>query len=168
MPHLPSLAEKAVVIDVLKTYGTAGPELLALHEAVMRGEGALSEGERELIAAFVSELNHCGYCHAVHSGVAKLYGLGNEALTDPKMAPLLAYAEKLTKTPAAITDHDAKAVLEAGWSEQALYEAILVVAMFNFMNRFVEGAGLRVDPDYAKFGAKRLKDMGYKALIKLL
>ena len=48
----------------------------------------------------------------------------------------------LTESPSRITDEDAQEVLDAGWSEDALYDAILVCATFNMMNRIVEGCGV--------------------------
>ena len=50
---------------------TAGP-LLELAEVLLRGENTLSRGERELIAAYVSNLNECDFCQASHSIFAAL------------------------------------------------------------------------------------------------
>ncbi|NET05043.1 MAG: hypothetical protein F6K09_11890 [Merismopedia sp. SIO2A8] len=36
----------------------------------MRGESALSAGERELITAYVSGLNACNYCYGSHQAIA--------------------------------------------------------------------------------------------------
>ena len=40
-----------------------------------------------------------------------------------------------------MTQEDADAVFAAGWSEQALADAICVCAHFNMVNRLVEGLG---------------------------
>lgn len=64
-----------------------------------------------------------------------------------KLRPLLAYVAKLNKLPSRLVAADAQAVYDAGWTEQALYEAVQVNAVFNMMNRIVEGTG--VDFDYA-------------------
>lgn len=58
-----------------------------------------------------------------------------------KIKPIIAYVTKLTLSPAKMTQADADAVYGAGWSEQALYDAILVASLFNLMNRIVEGTG---------------------------
>jgi hypothetical protein len=63
-----------------------------------------------------------------------------------KLKPVLAYVRKLTLTPTRMTADDAQAVYAAGWDEQALFDAISVCALFNFMNRIVEGSGLRANP----------------------
>jgi hypothetical protein len=58
------------------------------------------------------------------------------------------------------------AVLAAGWDE-TLYHAIAVTALFNFMNRLVEGAGIELDPAYVKPASERLAKRGYLPLIDM-
>jgi hypothetical protein len=65
---------------------------------------------------------------------------------DQKLKPILAYVGKLTRTPAFMTEADAQKVYDAGWDEQALFDAVSVCALFNFMNRIVEGSGIKVNP----------------------
>jgi alkylhydroperoxidase family enzyme len=43
---------------------TAGP-LGALADALLHAPGTLPQGERELIATYVSALNDCTFCHTV-------------------------------------------------------------------------------------------------------
>jgi hypothetical protein len=64
-----------------------------------------------------------------------------------------------------MTRADADMVFTAGWSEQALHDAISVCALFNFMNRFVEGHGIKGTPGYFALAAKRLREGGYARLI---
>jgi hypothetical protein len=63
---------------------------------------------------------------------------------------------------------DADAVLAAGWDETALYHAVAVTALFNFMNRLVEGLGIELDPACVKIASERLADRGYRPLIDIL
>ena len=63
---------------------------------------------------------------------------------------------------------DAEAVFAAGWDERALHDAVLVCALFNFMNRMVEGLGIRADEAYTTTSGERLKDAGYAGLAELL
>ena len=64
---------------------------------------------------------------------------------DEKMKPILSYVGKLTRESAKITKADADAVLAAGWTERALFDAVSVCALFNFMNRIVEGMGVKAN-----------------------
>jgi uncharacterized peroxidase-related enzyme len=143
-----------VLADVFATFPAGVAELLRYHDIVLRGPSPLSVGQRELIAAFVSGLNACGYCHGAHQIIAEIHGVDPNVLQtlvdDPDrsgaeavLLPILAYVRKLTLTPSRVTDADAAAVLEAGWSEEALFHAISICALFNFMNRIVEGCGVR-------------------------
>lgn len=38
---------------------------------------------------------------------------------------------------------DADAIFEAGWDERAFQDVVMVCAMFNFMNRLVDGFGIQ-------------------------
>lgn len=154
---LPSLPEGAHLADVFKRFpSTVGP-LLEFHDILLRGESDLSVGERELIAAFVSGLNACQFCLGAHTLAARAFGIDpaivNALISDPatagvedKLRPLLAYVAKLTRTPSQMTEADAKSVYAAGWSEDALYDAIQTCALYNFMNRIVEGSGVAPYP----------------------
>ncbi len=75
---------------------------------------------------------------------------------------------KLTETPARMTEADARAVLDAGFSERALHDAVSVCALFNFMNRLVEGHGLKGHPGLDEEAGRRLHDQGYAPLKRLL
>jgi uncharacterized peroxidase-related enzyme len=167
VPFLPSLPRDATVLDVMKAYPESSAPLIDYHSVVLRGPSALTVGERELIAAYVSGLNACHYCHGVHSAVAEAFGIEEGVLaglladveTAPvrdELRPLFAYVRKLTLTPSRLVQEDAAAVLAAGWEEKTLFDAISVCALFNFMNRLVEGAGLRADDAYFAVAARRL------------
>lgn len=58
---------------------------------------------------------------------------------------LCAWAEKLTRTPAAVGRPDADALRAAGWDDRAIHDAAQVVAYFNYINRIADGLG--VDPE---------------------
>lgn len=73
-----------------------------------------------------------------------------------ELKPIFRYVRKLTETPSRMTQADAAAVYAAGWEEKALYDAVSVCALFNFMNRLVEGTGLTGDDAYFATAAERL------------
>lgn len=52
--------------------------------------------------------------------------------------------------------------------ETAIYYTVAVTALFNFMNRLVEGLGIELDPAYVEIASKRLADHGYLPLIAML
>lgn len=167
MSFLPSLPEDARLLDVFRAYPEPARSLLEYHEVLLRGPSPLSVGERERIAAYVSELNGCGYCHRIHSATAEHLG-ARASMDDGRLEPLLRYVRKLTQTPADVSEADANAVLTAGWDERALHDAVSVCALFNFMNRLVEGLGITADEAYVALSARRLTEGGYAGLTNLL
>jgi alkylhydroperoxidase family enzyme len=76
---------------------------------------------------------------------------------EPAMRPLLAYVRQLTLAPAKMTQTLTNAALEAGWSEDALFEAASVCALYNYMNRIVEAVGIVPGEEYAAPDAEALK-----------
>ena len=158
-----NLPENAAVFDVFATYPDLFTPLVDFSQRIFRGPGPLPIRDRELIFAYVSQLNACEYCFGGHSNTTMLLGARREvfdklkvdidkAPVDAKLKPLLRYAKKLTETPARMTPADAEAVYAAGWSDDALMQAIAICCMANFMNRLVEGTGVHADP--AKFAAR--------------
>lgn len=179
MPFLPSLRAGSSLLDVFKAFPETSRPLIEFHEVLLRGPSPFTEGERELIAAYVSGLNGCHYCHGVHSATAERLGVPQGVLqrvvegvdaapVSEKMKPVLRYAQILTRQPDGVTKADADAVLAAGWDGTALYHAVAVTALFNFMNRLVEGLGIKLDPAYVKPASRRLADRGYLPLIEML
>lgn len=153
MPRFKSLPENPHLSDVFRRFPAGMWQLCDFHDVKLRGDSPLSVAERELIAAYVSGLNACGFCFGAHATIAETHGMHPalferlvenpaEAGVDAKLLPILAYVKKLTESPSRLVDRDAEAVFAEGWSEQALFDAIVVCALFNFMNRVVEGCGV--------------------------
>ena len=158
----PSLPERPKLRDVFLRFPQTIRPLLDFHDRVLRDEGPLTVGERELIAAFVSSLNACRFCAGSHEVFARAHGIEanlieavltdlESAEIDEKLRPLLRYVGKLTVEPSKMVEADAKAVFAAGWSEDALFSAILVCGTFNLMNRMVEGTGCVLDERSMEF-----------------
>ncbi len=156
MPQLPSLPEPSHLTDLMVRFPKNVAPLMAYVNAVLRSEGALSIAERELIAAYVSGLNACRFCLGSHAIYARAFGIPEgtvEALladidtapVEDRLKPLFAYVAKLNTLPSRMVPADAAAVLAAGLSEEALFEAIEVCGLFNLMNRLIEGAGVNFD-----------------------
>jgi hypothetical protein len=63
---------------------------------------------------------------------------------------------------------DAQRVFDAGWSEQALHDAIEVVCLFNFMNRLLDGHGVDGGDEWFVRRGAELARGGYLPLLELL
>jgi len=174
-----SLGGRPTVPDIFAMNKKAARHMVQYHSEVLRAPGPLSDLERELIATYVSGINGCEYCYGVHSAGVVHYGVKRETLDamfedlesagiESKMVPLLKYAGKLTRDMKSITEADAEAVYAAGWDEAALHAAILVACTFNFMNRLLEGHGVKGSPALFEARGKALAEDGYAPLLALL
>jgi len=177
--YLKSLPQNAVLLDLFKAYPGTSEPLIEYHQVLLRGPSPLSIGQRELIAAFVSALNACHYCHGVHQATATRFGIAptvlaaliqevNTAPVEDKLKPILQYVRKVTLSPAKMTAQDAEAVYAAGWDERALHDAVSVCALFNLMNRLVDGLGIDAEDDYFQVASERLAQGGYVGLLRLM
>ncbi len=55
---------------------------------------------------------------------------------------LCAYAEKLTRQPAAMGEADVQALRAAGWQDTAIHDATQIIGFFNYINRVADGLGV--------------------------
>jgi uncharacterized peroxidase-related enzyme len=179
MSFLKSLPPEAGLLRVFQAFPDAAQPLIQYHEVLLRGDSPFTIAERELIAAYVSGVNACQYCHGVHTQTAVALGveadLVEQLLADPasariddRLRPVLAFVRKLTLTPAKMVQADADAVFAAGWDDRALHDAISVCALFNLMNRLVDGLGISAAEGYTTIAAQRLAEGGYAQLVNLI
>ncbi|HEX7860997.1 MAG TPA: hypothetical protein VF773_11760 [Verrucomicrobiae bacterium] len=146
--------------------------LIRFTDEVMRGPSPLSTGLRELIGSYVSKRNQCSFCSCAHAPVAaQLLGkeIVDEVLTDLESArissaekELLRYVGKVAENASGITADDVERVKEAGWSEEAIYDALTVASLFKFYNTWNNGSGVQNMSAGSYMGsAERLLEMGY-------
>ncbi len=127
--------------------------LAQLHRAIAYGPGELTRAQRELIATVVSAINGCALCQELHARLL-LHRTRDEALVaqvlrDFRAAPLAAadramleYAAQLTTAPASVTRADVARLRRLGFSDAAVVEIAAQTALFNYLNRVIQGLGL--------------------------
>jgi alkylhydroperoxidase family enzyme len=92
---------------------------------------------------------------------AVLEDFRSSSLSDKDKA-LFAFVEKVNRTSNRISREDVDEVKRAGWSDEAIYDAVNVCALFNFYNRWIDAMGVHDMPASAyKLSGKRLKEHGY-------
>jgi len=181
-----------VAFQKLRDDGEAIPEILHLFrfkrgstnhlvrftEEVMRGPSPLSPGLRELIGAYFSRKNQCSFCCDAHAAAAAEFleeDLVDEVLRDLETSRLDAahkalfrYIGKLAENPWRVTASDIGKLKEAGWSEEAIYDALTVASVFKFYNTWNNGSGVQnmTSTDYL-FSGKVLNTLGYCMDFKL-
>ena len=146
--------------------------LVRFTEEVMRGPSPLPRGMRELIGAFVSSRNQCCFCSCAHVAVASEYlgqDLVDEVINDFENSRLDAahkelfrYLAKLAENPSLVTASDVTKLKQAGWSDEAIYDALTVASLFKFYNTWNNGSGVRnmQSTDYQHSG-QRILTLGY-------
>ena len=91
MSFMPTMPADALVKDVYSINPQTFRHWLHVEEAIMRGPSAFTAGERELMAAYVSQLNSCTYCASSHSEAAVILGVDplslNALMVDIDSAP---------------------------------------------------------------------------------
>jgi uncharacterized peroxidase-related enzyme len=148
--------------------------LASFTEGVMRSPAPISGGLRELIAAYTSWTNQCEFCWRSHAAVAAemlgseklvrdvLDDLESSALPEPEKA-LMRFAAKMTRELPEMREQDVADLRQHGWSDEAIYDTIMVVALFNFYNRWVTTSGVHpVSDEVHRMHGKRLALSGYE------
>jgi len=119
-------------------------------------EGGLPRLLKEQLALVVSGLNSSTYCVAAHMEILGKLGIERpisrklsrdylSAPVEPAVMELFRFAEKLTRTPASMEKADVDRLREAGWSDVAIFDTVLVTSLYNCANRFSAGLGLLAD-----------------------
>jgi alkylhydroperoxidase family enzyme len=82
-------------------------------------------------------------------------------LDEPHKA-LFRFIDKVNHDSPAIQPADLERARDAGWSDDALYFAITVCALFNFYNRWIDATGVHALSEEAhRAGGKRMKTGSY-------
>ncbi len=121
-----------------------------LTDVLLHRPGSLSPGERELIAAHVSALNGCTYCHASHAAIATCHlddaALVAAAIANPESAPvpaklkaLLVLAGRVQQGGHAVRAEDIARARHAGATDLEIHDTVLIAALFCLFNRYVDG-----------------------------
>lgn len=151
MPHI-ALPEGLPGITAAFAFRPAvARHLRALAEELLRGPNSLSPGERELIAAFVSDRNDCRFCHASHRAAAAHHFGGDYTIVDavcenpdasavsPKLKALLTIAGKVRQSGRDVHADDVERARAEGATDLEIHDAVLIAAAFSMFNRYVDG-----------------------------
>lgn len=131
---------------------------LDLYLKIMYGRSGVTRAQREMIAVVVSSVNQCEYCVVHHSAALSRY-VKDEAFVkqlsldytmariSPKEAAMLAYAVKLTNNLNSVQEDDIQRLRGSGFADEEILSVTLVASYFNFVNRIVEGLGVRLEEE---------------------
>jgi uncharacterized peroxidase-related enzyme len=136
----------------------------------------LSSRDRELIAAYVSSLNNCYFCHQSHAAAAAHHTGGSNALVSsvcenpraadisPKLRALLAISARIQSAPKGVTPELVEAARAQGATDIEIHDTVLIAAAFCMYNRYVDGLATWQPRDtsmYSQMG-EHLASKGYR------
>jgi len=133
-----------------------------LYMEIMFSKSELTRAEREMMAVVVSAANQCEYCQLHHAQALNHYWKDeakvNQLRTDfeevelsARELTLCSFANLLTVAPEVYKDDKyLNALKTAGLTDNAILDASLVVAYFNFVNRMVLSLGLSINEEETK------------------
>ncbi|MEU8206446.1 peroxidase-related enzyme [Streptosporangium sp. NPDC049046] len=177
MPHIAMSPELAPGTPGLFQYRPeTGRPLGELAETLLRSPHSLGRGERELIATYVSVLNHCKFCTSTHSEVSAAQIEGGRSLVDkviadvdsapasPKLRALIKIAAATVEGGHAVTAELVEAARQAGATDTEIHDSVLISAAFCMFNRYCDGLAAIVPDDPAAYAgmAQMIINDGYR------
>jgi uncharacterized peroxidase-related enzyme len=150
-----------------------GTHMKKFTQEAMRGHSAWSVGDRELMAAYVSNVNECPFCVGAHTATAARAYQDRDrvaaVLADLDSAPIeeglratLRMLGTLTSAGTLSAD-DIRTVLSAGVSRRQIEDALAVSFAFNTTDRLANAFAFDVlTHDGFEAGAKYLLKRGYR------
>ena len=150
MPHIQLPANLPGILGPMAYRPETAAPLNQLAHVLLHLPSSLPQGERELIATYVSYLNDCYFCQTSHGAVAAVH-LGNEAVVsdvkrDPSTAPisqrlkaLLIIAAQVQKGGKNVTVDAVSAARAQGATDLEIHDTVLIAAAFCMYNRYVDG-----------------------------
>ncbi|MGW4271621.1 carboxymuconolactone decarboxylase family protein [Streptomyces seoulensis] len=178
MPHIHLTSDLPGIRGLMADRPDTAAPLNALADLILRGDSPLSRGERELIAAYVSERNATRFCAGTHgaAAAAQLDGgaeLVAQVIADPDSAPvspllraLLKVAAEVQQQAAPVSDKAVDAARAEGATDTHLHDTVLIAAAFAMFNRYVNclATAQPTEPGYYEEAGRRITAHGYAAV----
>jgi uncharacterized peroxidase-related enzyme len=176
MPHIPLPSGLPGIRGPMAFRPETAKPINELANILLFEPHSLSQGERELIATYVSSENECRFCQTVHGAFAAHYLGGDEALVQqvkedpelanvsPKMKALLAIAGKVAVSGKLVTADDVARARREGATDLEIHDTVLIAALFCLCNRYVDGLATEMpdSPDYYRERAPLVAQIGYQ------
>lgn len=179
MSHLNYSKNFKGVVDVWLRDANFYLPLIEFVNAVMTRKSELSIAEREMIAAYVSKQNSCWFCVGVHKQTLLKMGVDKnivecivddieKAKVEEKFKQVLRFSHKLNQPNQEILKTDIDALKTHNYSDQSIEDIINVVALFNYVNRLIDGLGIKGTNEYFSFVGQMLSEKGYSPVLDMV
>jgi uncharacterized peroxidase-related enzyme len=178
-PELKDLPEdiKARVLEVQEKSGFVPNVFLALarrpaewraffayHDALMlKEEGSLTKGDREMIVTTTSAANNCLYCVVAHGAILRIYEKKplvadqvavnyRKADITPRQRAMLDFAMKVCLHSDEIEEADFAALQAHGFSDEDAWDIAAITAFFGLSNRIASFSSMMPNPEFYLMG----------------
>ena len=175
MPHISLPAGIPGIVSLFQYRPDTGNALNELAELLLRGESPLSQGERELIASYISYSNECKFCSSIHGAIARELLQEKSAVVDAvkedietadisdKMKALLKIAGQVQVSGKQVSSDDIQQARKQGATDMEIHDTVLIAAAFCMYNRYVDGLATLApdDPTAYEQMAGKVVESGY-------
>ena len=136
----------------------------AYHDALMlKEDGHLSKGEREMIVTATSAANECLYCVVAHGAILRIYEkkplLADQVAVNyrkadisPRQRAILDFAMKVCLRSHEIDDADFAALHAHGLDDEDAWDIAAITAFFGLSNRMASFSGMMPNPEFYLMG----------------
>ena len=137
----------------------------AYHDALMlKEDGHLTKGDREMIVTATSAANQCLYCVVAHGAILRIYekkplvadqvAINYRKATDitPRQRAMLDFAMKVCERSAEINDDDFSALHAHGFDDEDIWDIAAITAFFGLSNRIASFSGMQPNPEFYLMG----------------
>ena len=136
----------------------------AYHDALMlKDDGNLTKGDREMIVTTTSAANNCLYCVVAHGAILRIYEKKPlvadqvsvnylKAEISPRQKAMLDFAMKVCLQSDQISDADFAALHSHGFDDEDAWDIAAITAFFGLSNRMASFSGMMPNPEFYVMG----------------
>ncbi|MDF1485958.1 peroxidase-related enzyme [Ramlibacter sp. H39-3-26] len=136
----------------------------AYHDALMlKEEGSLTKGDREMIVTATSAANRCLYCVVAHGALLRIYEKKplvadqvavnyRKAGITPRQRAMLDFAMKVCERSHEIEDADFDALRAHGFDDEDAWDIAAITAFFGLSNRMASFSDMTPNPEFFLMG----------------
>jgi uncharacterized peroxidase-related enzyme len=136
----------------------------AYHDALMlKEEGSLTKGDREMIVTTTSAANQCLYCVVAHGALLRIYEKKplvadqvavnyRKADITPRQRAMLDFAMKVCERSHETDDADFTALHAHGFDDEDIWDIASITAFFGLSNRLASFSGMQPNPEFFLMG----------------
>ena len=136
----------------------------AYHDALMvKDEGSLTKGDREMIVTATSAANNCLYCVVAHGALLRIYEKKplvadqvavnwRKADISPRQRAMLEFAMKVCLHSEQVCEDDFPPLHAHGFSDEDIWDIAAITAFFGLSNRMASFSNMLPNPEFYLMG----------------